>query len=341
MEIKLVHRDTLSVEANVRRVPNGDLILLCTCGGLTEPAIENRTYLFRSYDNGKNWSEPRQLNEEDGRAHYHTETAVIGEKTLVFLSAHNGKFVQWRNYIMESENSGYDWKKRSLDVLPEYAFVRSMVALSDGTLLFPYHAYPITKSQENYGLAHDSYLFRNDVPYIESGLLTTRDGGCRFDRRVAFRTDMEKMKSLGHPRWFWPENTVVEAEPGHLIMLLRVDRSGCLWRSESFDYGATWTDICMTDIPNPSNKPQLLKAEDGRIVLLNTPNAAYGLENRFPLEIWISSDGMKTWEKKIRLSDFPGAYSYANGMIEGNLLYLAFEFNRHDVYFATVDLDRD
>lgn len=341
MLIKLVHRNTLSVEAAVRRVANGDLILLCTCGGLAEPAIENRTYLFRSYDNGKNWSEPRQLNEEDGLAHYHTETAVIGDKTMVFISAHNGKFIEWHNYIMESENNGYDWKKRSLDALPEYAFVRSMLTLSDGTVLFPYHAYPITKSQETYGLTHDTYAFQNDVPYIESGFLTSRDGCASFERRVAFRTDMEKMKAQGHPRWIWPENTVVEAEPGHLIMLMRVDHSGCLWRSDSFDYGIHWTEIEKTDIPNPSNKPQLLKTEDGKIVLLNTPNAAYGLLNRFPLEIWISSDGMKTWEKKIRLSDFPGAYSYANGMIEGNILYLAFEFNRHDVYFATVDLEHD
>lgn len=95
------------------------------------------------------------------------------------------------------------------------------------------------------------------------------------------------------------------------------------------------------DIPNPSNKPQLLKTNDGRIVLLNTPNDGKGLEARFPLEIWISENNMAGWNKKIVLSDFPGVYSYANGFIEGNILYLAFEFNRHDIYFARVDLEND
>ena len=71
MFIKLVHRDTMSVEATVRRAPNGELLLLCTCGGTAEPAIENRVYLFRSSDNGRTWSKKQQLNEEDeiGRAH--------------------------------------------------------------------------------------------------------------------------------------------------------------------------------------------------------------------------------------------------------------------------------
>ena len=342
MFTKLVHMDSLSVEATVRRIANGDLIILCTCGGLMEPAAENRTYIFSSRDNGRSWSKKKQLNVEDGRAHYHTETSVEGDVIKVFISAHNGKFIEWKNYYMESTDNGETWKNNDLNELPEYAFVRSRAELSNGDVIYPYHYYPITGRQEAESLSCDRYVWENDIPYIENGLLRRVAGEKSFVRQAAFFNDIPAMKAKGFPRWFWNENTVVELEDGHLVMLYRIDRSGVLWRSDSFDYGYTWSESVRTNIQNPTNKPQLLKAEDGRIVLLNTPNAAtYGLENRFPLEAWVFDNGMKKILKKIRVSDFPGAYSYANGFLEGSDLYIAYEFNRHDIYFTMMNIDKD
>ena len=170
MFIKLVHRDSLSVEANVRRLQNGELVLLCTCGGSAEPAPENRTYIFRSRNDGADWSEKAQLGAEDGFARYHTEAAVIGDRLKVFVSAHNGKFIRWRNELYESSDGGNCWSVRSLGELPEYAFVRSMAVLSDGRLLFPYHYYPITGEMERNSLEKGTYVWKNPVPYIESGI---------------------------------------------------------------------------------------------------------------------------------------------------------------------------
>ena len=84
----------------------------------------------------------------------------------------------------------------------------------------------------------------------------------------------------------------------------------------------------------PGDKPICMPSVKRRLFNKRT-------EARFPLEIWISENNMAGWNKKIVLSDFPGVYSYANGFIEGNILYLAFEFNRHDIYFARVDLEND
>ena len=73
--------------------------------------------------------------------------------------------------------------------------------------------------------------------------------------------------------------------------------------------------------------------DDGRIALLNTFNSDDGFEYRTPLEIWISSDDMKTWEVKKTLLDFPAWISYPDGFIEDNIIYVSIEFNRHDIYF--------
>lgn len=341
MFIKLVHRDTLSVEADVKRIQGGDLLLVCTCGGLSEPAAENRTVCFRSNDNGRTWTEKRQICEENGLAHYHTETAVLGDSVRIFISEHNGKFIGWKNYFLESSGKCLIWKKYPLTELPKYAFVRGMVTLSNKNIVFPYHSYPITEEMEKECLLNDSYVWKNRIPYIESGLLVSENDGKTFKRKVAFQTSTEQLLSMGLPGWIWPENTVTEAENGHLIMLFRVDRSGFLWRADSYDYGNHWSVPQVTDIPNPSNKPRLFRSAKGEIILVNTPKSEYGLDNRFPLEVWLSKDGMRSWDKKIRVSDFPGAYSYASGFIEDDRLYLAFEFNRHDIYFAVVNLRKD
>ena len=46
--IKHVHRGTLCCEAIVRRMPNKELLLVCQCGDITEPAPQNRVYFIVS-----------------------------------------------------------------------------------------------------------------------------------------------------------------------------------------------------------------------------------------------------------------------------------------------------
>lgn len=342
MFLSLVHLDTLSVEATVRKAPNGDLIVICTCGGTKEPAPQNRVYLFRSTDNGKSWSQKYMLNEEDGFAHYQTCTAVIGEEIWVFISKHNGYFVDWYNYILISKDSGYTWEKRENSILPEYAFIRSMTVLNDGKIFFPYHYYPITKKHADDCRMRNCLICESDIPYIDNGIIISSDNGKSFEKITAFLQQGQDIPVMGTKwRWSWTENTVVQLDSGHLAMMFRVENSGYLWRSDSYDSGKSWQKPIKTDIPNPNNKPQLLKGKNGEILLINTPcnkEGIFYLRKRFPLEVWVSYDNINTWGKKIRVSDFPGAYSYADGFIDEDGLKLAFEFNRHDVYFAHVEL---
>ncbi len=347
MFLSLVHLDTLSVEATARKAPNGDMIVVCTCGGSREPAPENRVYLFRSKDNGRTWSPKQMLNEEDGFAHYHTCTAVVENEIWVFISKHNGYFVDWQNYMLISGDSGYTWKKREFNILPEYSFIRSMSVLSSGQIIFPYHYYPVNKAQADDCRQRKCLICESKVPYIENGIIISSDGGKSFQKTVAFLQTGDEIPLIGGGkwRWSWTENSVAELETGHLAMIFRVDASGFLWRTDSFDNGKSWKKPVKTDIPNPSNKPHLLNGNNGEIILINTPNNIEGifyLRKRFPLEVWVSFDKMKTWSKKIRVSDFPGAYSYADGFADGDgHLKLAFEFNRHDIYYADIDLQKD
>jgi len=342
MFIKLVHRNTLSVEAIAKRVPNGDLIIICTCDGVTEPAIDNQVYIFRSKDNGRTWEQRKKINKEDGLAHYQTETSVFGDEIRVFITKHNGKFLDWQNYCLVSKDSGETWHEEQTPCLPSYAFVRGGIALSSGRILYPYHFFPVTEQQIDYCKENNLLILENDVEYLENGVLISDDNGKSFQRNRAIITDKKKLTAKGYSKWIWNENTIIELEPGHIVMLYRLDGAGFLWRADSYDYGTTWSKGHMTDIANPSNKPFLLKTPKGEIVLINTHQSKLGLVQRHPLEIWVSADNMKTWYKKITLSNFPGIYSYAAGFAEDdNHVRLAFEFNRHDVYYAEIDLNAE
>ena len=116
-------------------------------------------------------------------------------------------------------------------------------------------------------------------------------------------------------------------------MLMRIDGSGCLWRSESRDQGRTWSEAVRTDIPNPTNKPKLIPLPDGRVALLHTPNPNQGFPNRKPLSIWISEDGLQTFPCKRIVTDFPGRYCYPDGFYADGHLLFTIEINRHEILF--------
>ena len=123
---------------------------------------------------------------------------------------------------------------------------------------------------------------------------------------------------------------------------MRKCRSGWLYRCDSPDGGKTWGEYYKTDIPNPTNKPRLINLDGGRIALIHTPNNA-GIENggwalRFPLELWISDNDIKSWSEKIRLTDFPGAYSYSDGFYEDGHIHFVIEHNRHTILYFDVEL---
>ena len=67
---------------------------------------------------------------------------------------------------------------------------------------------------------------------------------------------------------------------------------------------------------------------------------AVSVDNRYPLEIWISSDGCKTWERKLGVGAPKGNCSYPDGIYDGGSghLLFSFELDRKDIYFADCEI---
>lgn len=342
MEITLVHRDSLSCEPAVRRMPNGDLLILSMCEGLKEPELANKAFLFRSSDNGKTFKNLGNMLPGDRRGVTTPEICVVDDKVLVFLGMHTGKQTDLENKLLVSEDSGFTFKDMgAFEPLPNFASIRGMIRKRNGDLMFCYQYFPITP-EENLRLnQNDCYIFEADIDYIEAGVLVSKDNGKTFEKYPANRQHIDKSIPKSHyRRWNWPEPSIVELEDEHIVMLMRRNNAGYLYRCDSYDGGKTFGEAFKTDIPNPGNRFQLLKLSDGRIVLINTPNKVYSYETRYPLEIWISDDNMNSWYIKDRVSDFPGLYAYPNGFEdkENKELIFTFEFNRHDIYLVRYKL---
>ena len=96
---------------------------------------------------------------------------------------------------------------------------------------------------------------------------------------------------------------VVELEQGHLVAFMRSRAADNIYRSESWDYGETWTVPQPTVLPNNNSSISALKLASGRIAIAYNPThtpapksdeAAWpGL--RCPVAVALSEDGGVTF----------------------------------------------
>jgi hypothetical protein len=318
-------------------MPNGDLLCVSQVGDVTEPAPLNRVHAFRSIDNGETWAGQGSIYSETGEAVYITEMNVVDGVVRAYLEVHSGRFLNMRCIVMESRDDGYTWTNAGAPpFFPAFTFIRGLITLRNGSRLLPYQHMPVSAGENmrlvinNHNIAdfrHQQAIWDADIRAIQNGVIrysAVGDG----QPELSAGPDIPIKGDTGR-NWVWSEPTLAELSDGTIVMLLRVCRSGCLWRSESHDGGRTWSEAIPTDIPNPGNKPKLVVLPNGRVGLLHTPNPA----KRYPLALWISSDDMKTWSDQRIVSDFPVRYDYPDGFAERNTLYFTIEINRHEIMF--------
>ncbi len=333
--MKLIHNDSLSCEPILRRMANGDLLCVCQCGGVTEPAPDNRVLCFLSHDNGYTWDKPFSIYPETGESVYLTEVNELDGAVNVYLEVHNGHFLNMKCVVMQSRDCGRTWiNVGHPPFYPGFCFVRGTVKLTNGEILMPCQHFPVSQEENDRLLAlEDASLgvYSANIDHLENNVVISADNGKTWQHFIGPKV---AIKGSTGRNWAWTEPTIAETSDGTLVMLARIDGTGCLWRSESKDFGRTWTELVKTDIPNPGNKPKLIPLPEGKIALLHTPNSVCGMENRNPFAIWISDDGMKTWSDKRVLSDMPLYFCYPDGFYEDGHIYFTIELNRHEILFV-------
>lgn len=306
-------------EPVLRRMPDGSLICTFLTGGPTEPHNDNITVAVRSRDDGETWSKPFVVFQHKSRAAYVSEIFTHGVSPCMFVHTYDApsRYREITAFRSFTEDSGITWSEpRSVPGGASHISVRRGIVLSNGFWLFPVY-WQSVEDRWDWTQIPTANDFHMHWPSC-CGVLISYDKGLHFELHGDLKSDCLLF-----------ENNCIEVEPGHVVMLMRAQWTGWLYRSDSYDYGCTWSEAVRTDIPNASTKITLLR-EGGNILLIHNPIAVgseAGMTDRVDLSIWVSDDNMRSWKTQKVLTTKGTAMFYPDGFLDKarRTVYLACE----------------
>lgn len=355
----------LACGAMIAQATNGDLLCSWLSGGDKEPATDNCILMSRSEDGGHTWGEAEVLLPAGEMASGLTSMHSTSDGRLIAFGAgwpSEKQYTEWHYFRMESKDSAHTWGPRQPMVLHgNHGSTGSPIRLTNGELLFAGSFFderpqplvaPVTRLCEA-ATEEEALAMPAEPGKPTAGKFATHLHGCSVyispDENV--RTLTEYGHIANRPLGLL-EPSCVQLRDGRIVMFMRAEWGGFLWRSESRDNGRTWTPAVETEIPNPTTKADILRLADGRIALLHNATGGRRGERgvRNPLSIWVSDDELQSWsirEDVIATSgnyrpanwrDGPDQLAYPCGIVLGRRLAFVYDRNRRDVLFVKVEI---
>ena len=257
------------------------------------------------------WSAPVEVAKIREDAHWNPvlQRTASGK---IFLYFKVGKEIaQWETWVKTSEDEGKTWSEAYELVKGDKGgrgpVKNKLIELSDGTLL-----------------AGAS----NEVNRWEVFVDRSEDKGKTWKASPYFKIDTTEIKGEGAI-----QPTLWESKPGNVHMLVRTT-GGVIGRSDSYDYGKTWSTIVKTALPNPNSGIDVVKLADGTLALAYNPdNKNWG--SRSPLSIALSYDNGKTWPDKFDLDKGKedDEFSYPAIITWADSVAVTYTWNRQKIAF--------
>lgn len=232
------------------------------------------------------------------------------EDGKIYLFFKVGKEIShWETWVQTSDDNGQTWSEAYELVAGDKGgrgpVKNKMIELSDGTWLAGASVEP------------DRWEVFVD---------RSTDGGKSWTASSYFPIDTNEISGKGAI-----QPTLWESEPGKVHMLIRTT-GGVIARSDSEDYGKTWTPIYKTDMPNPNSGIDLTKLTDGTLALTYNPDSK-NWGSRSPLTLALSYDNGKSWPDQIDLDkgDVEDEFSYPAIISWGDSIASTYTWNRQKI----------
>ena len=265
-------------------LPNGDLLCAWFAGSY-EGSADVHVICSRLAHGEGVWSEPVNISCDPDRSEQNPSLFLSpdGEVWAMYtaqLDRVEGKDnMQFTSVVrrQRSTDGGLTWSDYDTVFPEEGTFCRQPIqVLSNGRWIFG--NWICTDSAS--GLAGDPSAFR-----------ISDDGG-----KTWHRVDMPGSNGRVHPN-------VVELENGHLAAFMRSRSADFIYRSESFNYGDTWSVPVPTPLPNNNSSISAVKLASGRVAVaynptsapVTDPNTAAWPGLRCPVAVALSEDGGLTF----------------------------------------------
>jgi len=329
------------------RLPDGSLCCAFLTGGSGDGAMRNVVAGIRSDDDGASWSGAEVLMERPDRAC--SVTSLVGAHDAAYLfclSSSDAHRYRKQTHVLGTGPDGRTFSREHVIddrwITERGVDIRNGARLPDGRVLLPaawlepVGDFDPDTWQRSKGLDHRYGNFgwggvaENNVYCV--GVVEPNRDFTRFLRygRVCRETPGSELPC--QPIF---EPTLAVLSEDRVAMLIRGDMSNRLWRADSEDGGRTWSELRMTDIPNPGSQPRIVNLPDGRIVLFHNPSerdyddtsrgASHGY--RTPLEMWVSDDGLESWSLRTSLVPAPAVAMYPDAFCDSHsdAIYLVWE----------------
>jgi predicted neuraminidase len=260
-----------------------------------------------------NWSTPKEVAKIREDAHWNP----VLQKTddgKVYLYFKVGKEIpRWETWVKSSDDNGETWSEAYELVEGDKGgrgpVKNKLIELSNGDWL-----------------AGSS----NEVKRWEVFVDRSTDKGKTWVASSYFKIDTTEIKGKGAI-----QPTLWESTPGNIHMLVRTT-GGVIGRSDSKDFGKTWSTIRKTSLPNPNSGIDLARLADGTLVLAYNPDDEdWG--SRSPLSLILSYDEGQNWTDKIDIATGKKSdeYSYPAIISWGDSVAVTYTYNRQKIAFWT------
>jgi uncharacterized protein (TIGR02145 family) len=237
----------------------------------------------------------------------------------IFLYFKVGKQIPgWTTWVKTSDDEGESWSEATELVKGDTTGGRGPVRckpiiLSNGTWLA--------------GASHEKGLWNTFIDRSE-------DHGKTWQPTPYIQLNREEITGKGII-----QPTLWESSPGIVHALIRSTAS-IIYRSDSKDYGKTWSPVYKTSLPNPNSGIDVVRLPDGTLLLAYNPTGA-NWGSRGKLALAISFDNGTTWPKKLELenANIKDEFSYPAIINVGDTVSLTYTWNRKKIVFwkATKD----
>ena len=233
-------------------LPNGDL-LCCWFAGTYEGSADVHIICSVLPHDGTKWLEPVDISGDPTRSEqnpslfYGPDNAVWAMYTAQLDRVEGKDNMQFTAVVrcQKSTDGGRTWGDYTTVFPEEGTFCRQPIqVLSNGRWIFA--NWLCTDSAE--GLSGDPTAFRISDDEGKTWRMVMMPG------------------SNGHVH-----ANVIELEPGHLVAFMRNREAYRIHRSESFDWGETWTVPAPTPLPNNNSSISAVKLQSGRIAIAYNP----------------------------------------------------------------------
>jgi predicted neuraminidase len=276
--------------SSITELENGDLLLVYFGGG-GEYEMETAVFGSRLEAGATRWSDPVRW---AGNPMYSMGNPVIWQAPdrrvwLFFVVRPGATWSTSRIGAKISDDDGQTWSDTFMVTFDAGTMVRSRpIVLSDGHYLLPiYHE---TGEDTDQTAPDTSSLF------------------LRFDPA----TRQWSRSNHVYSRMGNLQPAAVELAPGQLLAFCRRGGDylpgtvGHVIRTESQDGGRTWSQGEETDFQNPNASVELIRLRSGNLLFLYNDS----MNQRTPLRAVLSSDGGRTWPRRLDLATGPGSFSY-------------------------------